>query len=711
MDGPSTDPHTDPQVVLRRLIEQAQASTASSHLQPDSESTCSAEPTSDIEDDDTDSSYDSSECSAALDTCLLPPSASTDQGSQLLSSEQISATLSVITADRRELATLSQHKKLLSTARKRNGKYQQSLEKSLRFLSKTREELKSVLHSLDVADVVDAEDQSLEVIRTCKQAEDAAAECPFRVSMVQQVPLLRLQSIERAEYDDMLGSRLWLDFEDAQLRSAVSAVALKAHAIALSLDPSFRGDALAEAAKLDEVSALRLAESMDVDHKPASEPSSSGQGRGANKGLDWPTISARVPTRSLEEVRTRWYGVLRPSVNTTAWDQQEIEDLLRIATPFLAAHFSQSAVRQIQDQVEETEAVTSTSQHPSHSLQSPVPWQKVARQLGTGRTPHACFVAFCSAIVHRDQPDMTSAEDDNIKQLFSLFRGAWRFMALHASASPNLSLSPIIPEYGSKSITKSQDDRPASLLGKVGRDAQLLYRRFRNTTDPALASGSWSIDEDLSLIQAIQQVGDDSWTAVSARIPGRTSTQARERWNRRLKQVVAEAGPAATDEQITELIQGKKKLKWTSAMDAVVLSCLDDEWRTKDGQTFANVASYVSGQIGMQLSDKSVRDRVKVLRGNRDGRLSQRGDAKPDKPMESEQDGETGEDESCRSGAAGQNEQKAISGENRTDKAGASTLAVPGEPDASAQQISSAGSNPQPRARITILPGAKRRKL
>lgn len=113
----------------------------------------------------------------------------------------------------------------------------------------------------------------------------------------------------------------------------------------------------------------------------------------------------------------------------------------------------------------------------------------------------------------------------------------------------------------------------------------------------------------------------------------------------------------------------------------------------------------------MQLSDKSVRDRVKVLRGNRDGRLSQRGDAKPDKPMESEQDGETGEDESCRSGAAGQNEQKAISGENRTDKAGASTLAVPGEPDASAQQISSAGSNPQPRARITILPGAKRRKL
>ncbi|GAC93842.1 hypothetical protein PHSY_001407 [Pseudozyma hubeiensis SY62] len=693
MDGQRTEPSPDPHVVLRQLIQQAEASTSSSSLLAgDAGSIISAEDDySNLESD----SNGSDDVAAHGSSSPPPSSPSVAESARPLSYAQLDATLASINADRRELATLLQHNKYLSTARKRNVKHERSLQSSLHFLSKTRDELKAILHSLDIADVVDAEDQSLEVIRTCKKAQDAAAMCPFRASMIQQIPLLRLQSIERAEYDNALGSRLWLDFEDAQLRSAVKAVALKAHTIALSMDPSFTGDPLAEAAKLDEVSALHFAEQIDAeDSNAALASTSSSLVSSANKGLDWHAIAARIPTRTMEEVKTRWYGVLRPSINTAAWEQHEVDDLIRIATPFLAAYLARARTEGAQSSTETTEASGSMAAYARTATPAPVPWQTVAQELGTGRTAHACFVAYCTAIVQRDQPDMTPAEDDNVKELFSLFRGAWRFMALHSSTGTNLSISSFVPGSDSKSTTDVRNPREASLLGKVGRDAQLLYRRFRNTIDPALATGLWSRQEDLGLIHAIRDVGQDNWAAVSARIPGRTSTQARERWLRRLRQIVAQAGPDATDEQIADLIEGKKKVRWTAEMDALVRECVDDGWRAKDGQTFADVASYVSGKLGVQLSDKSVRDRIKVLRSSKQGRRAQ-DDAKEGAP-----DGNTRKsEEPTQSEAAERNE-------SLPSSSAANTV-----PDASHNPAHNSDTKPKTRPRTAILPGSKRRKL
>ncbi|KAJ9479951.1 hypothetical protein PHBOTO_003728 [Pseudozyma hubeiensis] len=693
MDGQTTEPPPDPHVVLRQLIQQAEASTTSSSLLAgDAGSIVSAEDDDSNPEPESTGSYN---VAAHASSSPPPSSSSVAESAHLLSYAQLDTTLASINADRRELATLSQHNKYLSTARKRNIKHQRSLQNSLHFLSKTRDELKAILHSLDVADVVDAEDQSLEVIRTCKQVQDAAATCPFRASMIQQIPLLRLQSIERAEYDDALGSRLWLDFEDDQLRSAVKAVALKAHTIALSMDPSFQGDPLAEAAKLDDASALHFAEQIDAENTDQTLAStSSSQVRGTNKGIDWHAIAARIPTRTMEEVKTRWYGVLRPSINTAAWEQHEVDNLIRIATPFLAAHLARATTDGARSSTEKTDASGSKPDHARTSTPAPVPWQVVAQELGTGRTAHACFVAYCTAIVQRDQPDMTPAEDDNVKELFSLFRGAWRFMALHASAGPNLSISSLVPGSDSKSTTDLQNRREASMLGKVGRDAQLLYRRFRNTIDPALATGLWSRQEDLGLIHAIRDVGQDNWAAVSARIPGRTSTQARERWLRRLRQIVAQAGPDASDEQIADLIEGKKKVRWTSEMDALVRECVDDEWRTRDGQTFADVASYVSGKLGVQLSDKSVRDRIKVLRSAKKGRRDQKD-----------------EEEAAPDGNTKKSEEPAQVEAIERNEAASSSSAANIAPDAGDAPAHGSDTKPKARPRTAILPGAKRRKL
>lgn len=693
MDGRLTDPGSDPQAVVRQLIRQAQAETpaadAASPLTSDDGNDSAS--SNDGDDDDPRSSNSSAGSGDEEGAAASPPSSSTNVvTTELLTDEQISATIASIAADRQELATLLQHKRYLFQAQKRNIKHQHSLSKALTTLEKTRDELKSALRSLDVADVVDAEDQSLEVIRTHKLAEDTAATCPFSASMVQQIPLLRLQSIERAEYDNALGVRMWLDIEDQQLRTAVKSAAMKAQTIALSRDPNFHGDVLAEVAKMDQESALRLAEKIDADH--ASRPSSFLQGRNA-AGLDWATIAARLPTRSMEEVKTRWYGVLRPSINTAAWSQADVDKLVRLATPHLSAYLVGP-----QDKGIEGDAA-------SASTQTPVPWQSIARQLGTGRTAHACYVAYCSALVQRDQPDFTHAEDDHIKQLFSLFRGAWRFMALHATASPSASLSSLHPASSSNSNLTPLSNRTPSLVGKVARDPQVIYRRFRNTTDPALATGTWSLNEDISLIHAVRKVGQDNWAGVAARVSGRNSTQCRERWSRRLRQVVAEAGPAAEGsldaQEIADLIESKKKVTWTKAMDDVLLPLLDEDFKGKDGATFVSMAKYVAERTGVALSDKSVRDRVVSLRKEK-ARLEQGAEKRADKGKRKES---VDEQVSALTDPPAQLE------EAQSDDANVAPSSSQTEPQASPEQAKATSASSKARSRTAIVPGAKRRKL
>ncbi|SPO27602.1 uncharacterized protein UTRI_04365_B [Ustilago trichophora] len=699
MDGRTADPTPNPQSVLRQLIRQAEAEAASSstprpnhpqeplHFDDDNDND---------NDDDDDDDDDSTSSSGQSDEDTSSPPAPDDESHQLLPYEQFSATLASIAADRSELTTLLRQRRHLSVAQKRNTSHQQSLERSHTLLLRTRDELRSALNSLDVADILDAEDQSLEVIRTHAIAQDAAATCPFPAAMVRQIPLLRLQSIERAEYDNALGSRMWIEAEDQQLRVAVKAAALKAYTVALSLDSTFQGDALVEAAKMDEMSALRLAEQIECEQQPSP---SKVHGRNALKGLDWATISARMPSRTIEELRTRWNRVLRPSINTKPWSNKEVEEVIGLATPHLAAYLAQTQA-QAQAQAQPQSSTTASSSTP----QTPIPWQRIAQQLNTGRTAYSCFVAFCSAIVQRDQPEMSSCEDDQIKELFSLFRGAWRFMALHITSSPNISQSSLSTSTKSMTSTKTSagQQRPATLLGKVARDPQTIYRRFRNTTDPALATGMWSLREDLLLIEAVHNVGQDNWTAVAARVPGRTSSQCRERFVRRLKQVVDELGEGqgtGTDpERIVRLLENKKKMTWSQEMDGVLLEYLDGDMKGKEGRTFASIAKLVADKTGLALSDKNVRDRAAILRRNKTGSKN-----KGSAGREARQGIDDGSSSKKRlmhgDGMSGGAEQHVPALESITQE---TPSVVQPQPD-----TSHAGS----RTRTAIVPGAKRRRL
>lgn len=611
MDGRSAgpDPPPDPHAVLQQLIRQAEARTSSSPS--------SSQRNGQDHDDHSNVPSPSSDASS--------PQAAEEPPPGLLPYEHISAIIASLSADRRELTTLLRQRKLLHTAHQRNTAHQHSLERSLALLAKTRDELKSALGSLDLADIVDAEDQSLEVIRTHRLAEDAASVCPLPPAAVQQIPLLRLQSIERAEFDNALASRMWIDMEDQQIRAAVKASALKAHTIELSTDPNFHGDPLAAAAGLDDDTVFRLAEQIELSAQTA--PS-----RGATaKGLDWATIAGRVDGRTIDEVRTRWNGHLRPGVNNAPWPKEELDQLISIVMPHLSAHLSRN---------KDSNSGVSTQAQPPHEL--PVPWQRVTDELRTGRTAYSCFAAFCEALVSRDQPEVEPVEDEESKVLFSLFRGAWRLMTLHSSATPNASASALLPPTASGSDNKAgASSRSASILGKVARHPQYAYRRFRNTIDPAMATGKWLPHEDLLLIEAVRLLGADNWGPVAARVPGRTTHQCRERWVRRLKQLVASADTAATTHaqagpsttpavhaqfdvtQLKDLLATSRKVKWTPEMDHVLLGYVDaaQDYRSRDASTFGRIAQLVGAKVGVALSDKNVRDRLVYFRRQRDSAM------------------------------------------------------------------------------------------
>lgn len=92
-----------------------------------------------------------------------------------------------------------------------------------------------------------------------------------------------------------------------------------------------------------------------------------------------------------------------------------------------------------------------------------------------------------------------------------------------------------VQQYGTKNWTKL-----ASLLpGRIGKQCR---ERWRNHLDPEINRNPWTTEEDRLLLQLHQQYGNQ-WVKISALIPGRSDNSIKNRWNSSLKKnlLVAEA--------------------------------------------------------------------------------------------------------------------------------------------------------------------------
>jgi hypothetical protein len=75
----------------------------------------------------------------------------------------------------------------------------------------------------------------------------------------------------------------------------------------------------------------------------------------------------------------------------------------------------------------------------------------------------------------------------------------------------------------------------------AGRTQKQCYNRWRSVLDHSIdrttaRSGKWTEEEDGKLKNSIEMHGGKDWELIAALVPGRTTTQCRNRWNNALNQ-------------------------------------------------------------------------------------------------------------------------------------------------------------------------------
>eukprot|EP01155_Anaeramoeba_flamelloides_P028140 Anaeramoba_flamelloidesa831940_24.p1 GENE.a831940_24~~a831940_24.p1 ORF type:complete len:218 (-),score=43.61 a831940_24:39-692(-) len=126
------------------------------------------------------------------------------------------------------------------------------------------------------------------------------------------------------------------------------------------------------------------------------------------------------------------------------------------------------------------------------------------------------------------------------------------------------------------SIWKKEDDKILAKAVKLhnGQDWDLIstffsdknatqcLHRWKKVLDPKLKKGSWSMEEDLLLTNAVKKY-KSSWPKIALVVEGRTPKQCRERWKNQLDPSLNH-GPW-TKEEDEILIQKHKELgnKWS----------------------------------------------------------------------------------------------------------------------------------------------------
>jgi hypothetical protein len=200
-------------------------------------------------------------------------------------------------------------------------------------------------------------------------------------------------------------------------------------------------------------------------------------------GKDWAAIASMVPGRTKKQCNKRWHDALDPNINLTAGSTgawTEDEDLKLKAA--VKIHGGKN-------------------------------WNKMAAMV-PGRTKRQCQNRW-----YESRIALTAGST-----------GTW-------TEDEDLTLKAAVQTHGGKNWNKIAAMVP-------GRTKIQCNTRWHHALDPIIAltagsTGAWTEDEDLKLQAAVKIHGGKNWNKIAALVPGRTTTQCRDRWRHVLKSSIA----------------------------------------------------------------------------------------------------------------------------------------------------------------------------
>jgi hypothetical protein len=113
-----------------------------------------------------------------------------------------------------------------------------------------------------------------------------------------------------------------------------------------------------------------------------------------------------------------------------------------------------------------------------------------------------------------------------------------------------------------------------------GKTPQQIAERWEKVLNPALTKGSWTREEDETIIKYVEQHGIKDWTKLAGLLPGRIGKQCRERWRNHLDPDVNHA-------------------PWTEQEDEILINCHETI-----GTKWVKIAEYLPGR-----SDNAIKNR------------------------------------------------------------------------------------------------------
>jgi hypothetical protein len=126
-----------------------------------------------------------------------------------------------------------------------------------------------------------------------------------------------------------------------------------------------------------------------------------------------------------------------------------------------------------------------------------------------------------------------------------------------------------------------------------GKTAQQIAERWSKVVDPGLVKGSWTRQEDETIIDFVCHYGTKNWTKLADLLPGRIGKQCRERWRNHLD-------------------PGNNKEAWTPEEDALLI-----QLHEQHGNQWVKIASLMKGR-----SDNHIKNRWNSTLRKRDPALA-----------------------------------------------------------------------------------------